>query len=52
LEYVLVKEYGRPAAGRIIKSNDLRGLDVLRKTTEYLVDEYQIIFLFSHNQIE
>ncbi|CAF0734866.1 unnamed protein product [Brachionus calyciflorus] len=39
IEYKLVKEYGRPAAGKIIKSSELRTLETLLKTTKYLIRE-------------
>lgn len=42
IEYNLVKEYSRPAAGKVIKSADLRDLDTLMKTTNYLINEYEI----------
>jgi hypothetical protein len=40
LEYNLVKEYSRPAAGKVIKSSDLRTIDTLVRTTNYLIKEY------------
>lgn len=39
MQYNLVKEYSRPAAGKIIRSSDLRTLDTLVKTTNYLTTE-------------
>jgi chromosome condensin MukBEF MukE localization factor len=36
---MLVKEYSRPAAGKVIRPQDLRTLATLVKTTNYLVNE-------------
>jgi SAC3 domain-containing protein 1 len=36
---MLVKEYSRPAAGKVIRPQDLRTLETLVKTTNYLVNE-------------
>ena len=36
---MLVKEYSRPAAGKVIRPSDLRTLDTLVRTTKYLVNE-------------
>jgi hypothetical protein len=39
VEYNLVKEYSRPAAGKIVKSKELRTIETLLKTVEYLVQQ-------------
>ena len=39
IQFMLVKEYSRPAAGKVIKPSDLRTLDTLFRTAKYLVNE-------------
>jgi len=39
VEYNLVKEYSRPAAGKIVKSKELRTIETLLKTVEHLVQQ-------------
>jgi hypothetical protein len=38
-EYLLVKEYSRPAAGKTIKPSDLRSESALLKTIDYLINK-------------